>query len=211
MKILKITSIAAAVLAASSFSQVASAEGSWSANVGLVSDYVYRGITQTSAASGSAGVDYENGGFYAGTWAADVQDGVEIDLYGGYGIETDSGVSLSAGFTTYQYTGDFDSSYNEVNLGLGYGAFSLEVTKGVWEVEGGDDQDYTFVALTAEAESGLYGTLGFHGGDFDGSYVEVGYGLEIGGFDAGVAIIAADSDLGGDETLVFSLSKSFDL
>ncbi|MDN4503951.1 TorF family putative porin [Alteromonadaceae bacterium BrNp21-10] len=205
----KISTLSAVLLSATAF--VPAAQADLSANVGLVSDYVFRGITQTGAASGSAGVDYENGGFYLGTWAADVQDGLEVDVYAGYGIETESGLSLSAGFTTYQYTGDFDSSYNEINLGLGYGAFSLEVSKGVWEVEGGDDQDYTFIGLTAEAESGLYGTLGFHGGDFDGSYVEVGYGMEVGGFDTGVAIIAADSDLGGDETLVFSISKSFDL
>ena len=43
-----------------------------SGNVGLVSQYLFRGIAQTSTASASAGLDYENGGFYLGTWAADV-------------------------------------------------------------------------------------------------------------------------------------------
>ena len=33
----------------------------------------------TSISSASAGVDYEEGGFYIGTWAADVGDGLEID------------------------------------------------------------------------------------------------------------------------------------
>ena len=32
------------------------------------------------------GADYENGGFYIGTWAADVGDGLEVDYYFGYGV-----------------------------------------------------------------------------------------------------------------------------
>ena len=57
----------------------------WSANVGYVSDYIYRGIFQTES-SASAGIDYEGeNGFYVGTWGADVGDGIETDLYFGYG------------------------------------------------------------------------------------------------------------------------------
>ena len=130
MKTLKFTTIAAAVLAASSFSQMAFAEGSVSANVGFVSEYHFRGIQQIGSGSASAGLDYENGGFYAGTWAADVDDGLEIDFYAGYGFEFDSGLSLGAGVTSYQYTGDFDSVYNEINLSAGFGMFSLEYSVG---------------------------------------------------------------------------------
>ncbi|HCH68932.1 MAG TPA: hypothetical protein DE042_00260, partial [Colwellia sp.] len=70
-----------------------------SANVGVVSQYIFRGVVQTDTASASAGVDYENSGFYVGTWAADVQDGLEIDVYGGYGNELDNGLGYSVGFT----------------------------------------------------------------------------------------------------------------
>ena len=186
------------------------------ANASLVSQYFFRGISQTKTASASAGVDYENGNFSLGAWVADVQDGLEVDLYGGYRIETDSGISLSAGFTTYQYTGDFDSAYNEVNLGLGYGIFSLSYNVGTHEEDSGlgiDESDYDFTSLTIEKD-GFYATFGAWGMDFDGDYVEVGYGTEISNFDIGVALISNSKELDietgeGDESLVFSLSKTF--
>ena len=63
------------------------ANAGWSANVGWASDYYFRGILQ-SPTSPSGGVDYESDtGFYVGTWAADVYDGLEVDGYFGYGGE----------------------------------------------------------------------------------------------------------------------------
>jgi uncharacterized protein (TIGR02001 family) len=187
-----------------------------SANASLVSQYFFRGISQTDTASASAGVDYENGNISLGAWTADVQDGLEVDLYGSYSIEIDSGLSLSAGFTTYQYTGDFDSAYNEVNLGLGYGIFSLSYNIGTHEEDLGlgiDEADYDFTSLTIEKD-GFYATVGTWGKDFEGNYVEVGYGTEISGFDIGVALISNSEELDletgeGDESLVFSISKTF--
>ena len=218
----KLTQLAAAVaLTAGAMSAApVMAEGSWSANVGLASEYYFRGIQQTSDASASGGIDYENGGFYAGVWAADVTDGLEVDGYFGYGIETESGIGASLGFTTYQYTGEFDSEYNEVNLNLSYGFASLEYSVG----EQGDDDgagiaeesDYSYVALTLE-HNGFSATFASWGKDFDGDYVQLGYDTEIGGFDAGVALIFNDEDTaagdqeGRDEALIFTLGKSFDL
>src|SRR5690606_12173912 len=95
------------------------AAADWSANLGFASDYYYRGIFQaTSSASG--GIDFEKNGFYAGTWAADVKDGLEVDGYFGYGGEI-GGASYGIGFTGYYYTGDFDDTYQEINLSTGYG------------------------------------------------------------------------------------------
>jgi uncharacterized protein (TIGR02001 family) len=182
-----------------------------SANVGAVSQYIFRGIEQTSTASASAGLDYEFGNFSVGTWTADVEDGLEIDFYGSYGFELESGLGLSAGFTTYQYTGDFDTQYNEINLGASYKFLSVAYSVGTWEVEGGDDQDYDFLAVTAEYE-GFYATYGTWGDEFDGDYVELGFGTEVSGFDVGVALIANSKELNGekgDESLVFSIGKSF--
>lgn len=213
MKTLKITTIALAVLAGSSFSQVALAEGSVAANIGYVSQYHFRGIQQTGGGSASAGLDYENGGFYAGTWAADVADGLEVDFYAGYGIELDSGLALGAGLTTYQYTGDFDSAYNEVNLSAGYGIFSLEYTIGTQDDDAGlgiTEADYTFTGITL-SHNGFSGTFGTWGDEFDGDYVELSYGTEIGGFDVGIGVIMSGSDLDDDEAMYLSFSKSFDL
>lgn len=181
------------------------------ANVGVVSQYIFRGVVQTDTASASAGIDYENSGFYIGTWGADVQDGLEIDVYGGYANELESGLGYSLGFTTYQYTGNFDTSYNEVNLSLSYGMFSLSYNVGEWEVEGGADQDYDFLSATVE-HKGFYATYGTWGDDFDGDYLEVGYGTEVSGFDIGVALIANSKELNNgeaDESLIFSLGKTF--
>lgn len=214
MKNLKFTTLAAAILAASSFSQVSHAEGSVSANIGYVSQYHFRGIQQTGGGSASAGLDYENGGFYLGTWAADVADGLEVDLYGGYGVELESGLSLGVGVTTYQYTGDFDSAYNEVNLSAGYGMLSVGYSVGKWDGVVGDEAategDYSILTVSLEKD-GFSGTFGTYGQDSDGEYFEVAYGTEIGGFDVGVGVIFSGSDLDDDEAMYFSLSKSFDL
>jgi len=54
------------------------ANADWSANLGFASEYYYRGIFQEST-SANAGIDFKNNGFFAGSWAADVGDGLEID------------------------------------------------------------------------------------------------------------------------------------
>jgi hypothetical protein len=165
-------------------------------------------------------LDYEQGSFSVGTWVADVDEGLEIDLYGGFGFDLTEDFSAGIGFTFYQYTGDFDSEYNEVNLSLGFNMLSVGYSIGTHSEDLGLDiteSDYTFLEVTMEYES-FYGTFGSHGDDFDGDYVEVGYGTEVGGFDVGVAVIFASDELvnddvkaGGDESIVFSIGKSFDL
>ena len=185
-----------------------------SANVGAVSQYIFRGIEQTSTASASAGLDYQLGNFSVGTWAADVDDGLEIDFYGSYAFELVNGLGLSAGFTTYQYTGDFDSAYNEVNLGLSYGMFSVSYNIGQQEEDTGlgiAEADYDFLAVTVEHE-GFYGTYGTWGDEIDGDYIELGFGTEVASFDLGVALIANSKELNkgkADESLVFSIGKTF--
>jgi len=211
MKFFTKSLIAGAVLAATSSATMADV----SANVGVMSDYFYRGIVQNTTATTNGGVDFEQGGFYAGTWAADVEDGLEVDVYGGYGLELENGLGLSAGFTGYYYTGDFDDTYEEINLGASFGIVSLEYSFGTYGNFDGPEMDYDFTAITIE-KNGFYGKYGSFGDEFDGSYVELGYGTEIGGFDAGVSIVINDEDLDletndGTETIIFSLSKSFDL
>ena len=204
--------VAAAVLGTSVATQA-----ELSANVGLVSDYYFRGIDQASSATASAGLDYESNGFYIGTWTADVNDGLEIDGYLGYGLDIGE-ISVGVGFTTYQYTGDFDSEYNEFNFTAGFGPLSLEYTVGEQDEDnsiGIDGGDYDFVALTYE-NNGFYGTYGSFGDDFDGDYIELGYGTTISEIDFGIALVVSDEELVAnsderDESLVFSMSKTFDL
>ncbi|MDA0762704.1 MAG: hypothetical protein O2858_01810 [Proteobacteria bacterium] len=182
-------------------------------NVGYVSEYYYRGILQKES-SGSAGVDVENGGLSGGIWVADVGDGLEVDLYGGYGIETEGGFTASIGFTGYYYTDDaFDDTYEELNLGLGYGMFSLGYSVGEWDGYG-DAQDYDFLEIGIETPVGIYLTFGTFGQDFDGEYFEIGYGATVSDIDLGVSLILPSDELGDQpdgesQALVFSIGKSF--
>ncbi|WP_371193589.1 TorF family putative porin [Glaciecola sp. SC05] len=207
---MKKTLIAASLLVSTLASSNAVAETEWSANVGLLSEYHFRGIVQNTTATANGGIDVTSGGFYAGVWAADVEDGLEIDLYGGYGFEFESGLSLGAGLTTYQYTGNFDTEYNEINLSAGYDFISVEYTIGERDGEGDPDDSYTFTGITGEYES-FYGTVGIFGGDYEGNYLEIGYGGSFEGFDVGVAFIKSDSDLDNDESVYFSIAKAFSL
>lgn len=187
------------------------------ANAGWVSEYHYRGIFQ-KASSASAGLDLGVSGAYLGTWAADVGDGNEVDLYAGYGLEYE-GFSVSAGGTGYFYTGDFDETYLEGNLGAGYGPISVEFSFGTYDTDP-DEQSYTFLGITA-AEAGFYATYGLFGGDDEfyaegGDYAEAGYGFAAADLDFSVAWVYSRDELVGaldeeDHTLVLGVSKTFGL
>lgn len=187
-----------------------------SANLGYNSEYIFRGIPQKSS-SAFGGFDYANGGFYLGTWAADVGEGLEVDYYGGYTFDLGE-VDLTIGGTWYTYTDDFDDDYKEINVGLAWEWLSFDAAIGEYDNFGGPTLDYEFYSLTV-SHNGFYGILGTFTNDFDGNYYEAGYGgtLEVGGealLDYGVAVIYSDSTLlGGDSdtNLVFTLSKGFDL
>ena len=186
----------------------------WSANIGFASDYYFRGIFQAPS-SAQGGLDFEGGGFYAGTWAADLEDGLEVDGYFGYGGEIGD-ISFGIGYTGYFYTGDFDDTYQEINLSTGLGLLSLnvalDVAIGEYDNFDGPTQDYTHYALTVE-KNGLYGKFAGFSQDFEGEYLELGYGFSLAEIDLGFAAIFANDDLVGDqeESLVFTIGKTFEL
>jgi len=188
----------------------AAANADVSANLGFASEYYYRGIFQEDS-SASGGLDYESNGFYAGTWAADVGDGLEVDGYFGYGGEAGD-FTYSVGFTGYYYTGDFDDTYQEINLGAGFSLFSFDVAVGEYENFDGPTLDYIYYSITAEKD-GFYGKYAGFSQDFEGEYVEVGYGTTIAELDVGLSLIFSNSDLVGesDEAVVFTIGKSFDI
>ncbi len=205
MKTIFRTTLLAALLAGSGIAQA-----DWSANLGFASEYYYRGIFQEGT-SANGGIDYEGNGFYAGSWAADVGDGLEVDGYFGYDFDVGD-ASLSVGYTGYFYTGDFDDTYQEINLGAGYGLFSLDIAVGQYDNFDGPTLDYTYYSLTAE-KNGFYGKFGGFSQDFEGEYFEAGYGTTVSGVDLGVSLIFSNSDLVGesDEAILFTVGKSFDL
>lgn len=81
----KYLAVAATLVSSSALLLItASAEATLSGNAGILSDCIFRGIPQSSD-TGKRGVDMEIGGFYIGTWIADVKsEGIEQDFYGGY-------------------------------------------------------------------------------------------------------------------------------
>jgi uncharacterized protein (TIGR02001 family) len=117
-----------ALLATSSaaFAQTAPAapESTLGYNVGVASEYRYRGIAQTKGDPAlQGGVDYANtNGFYAGAWGStikwikeagtDVKGPVELDIYGGYKFEA-AGLAYDVGYLRYEYVGN---TYNKVGV-----------------------------------------------------------------------------------------------
>lgn len=201
------------------------------ANVGLVSEYVFRGVPSSDGeAVAQGGLDLTEGGFYAGVWASGVDfgggaDGVEIDLYLGYGhtFATDVGdIDLGIGGTLYTYTDDADDDYIELNLNAAWEWLSLEYANGEYDNFTGPTLDYDFWAVTAEY-AGFFGTFGDFGNDeadaLMGDFIEIGYGdtLTAGGedlFDWSISWIDSSDDLLGgpgstNNRLVLSVTKSF--
>lgn len=97
--------MAAGAIPATSFADLAF-------NVGAVSDYRYRGISQTRKKPAlQGGIDFSAGGFYVGTWASTIKwikdfggdANVEIDIYGGYKGEIAKDLGYDVGVLTYQY------------------------------------------------------------------------------------------------------------
>ena len=202
------------------------------ANMGWVSEYIFRGIFQEDS-SAYAGVDYaHDSGFYLGTWGADVGDGLETDLY--FGFAGGDKFTYKIGYTGYYYTDDFDDTYNEVNLGIGYGIFALDVAIGEWDGFG-TSQDYDFTSITISPEVGPYYKVGMWGGDFEdnilfpnpksdaggsGDYFELGYvySLEDHGVDLSVTYVYSpdlvvgdwdDGETSGDHAIAFGIKKNF--
>jgi uncharacterized protein (TIGR02001 family) len=185
------------------------ANAEWSGNIGWASDYYFRGIFQASS-SANGGIDYAKGGFYAGTWMADVGDGLEVDGYFGFTSEIGE-VSYGIGFTGYYYTEEFDDTYEEINLNVAYGPARIDVALGRYGNFDAGPQNYSYYSLTLEKE-GFYGKYAGFARDFAGEYFEFGYSASLAEVDLGLSLILANDELVGDsgESLVFSVGKTFD-
>lgn len=90
-----------------------------STNVGVVSDYRFRGISLSDRDPAlQGGVDFGvDMGFFFGAWASTVADtggsNIELDLYGGYGNAV-AGIDYSVSVVGYIYPGGEDVNYVEV-------------------------------------------------------------------------------------------------
>lgn len=122
--------LACAATLAIAYPSIASADMAF--NVGAVTDYRYRGISQMSLKPAvQGGIDYSAGGLYLGAWASTIKwihhfngnSHVEIDLYGGYKGELSKGLGYDVGVLTYQYpSNNLSPNANTTEL---YGALSF--------------------------------------------------------------------------------------
>jgi len=120
-----------------------------SGNVAIVTDYRYRGISQTDKKPAiQGGFDFAHkSGFYLGNWNSNVSNfgtapggNVEMDFYGGYKFEA-VGLSFDLGTIYYYYPGSVpftntapktpEINTHEIYVGVGYGPLSLKISNTV--------------------------------------------------------------------------------
>jgi uncharacterized protein (TIGR02001 family) len=110
-----------------------------SGNFGLVSDYKFRGISQTNGKpAAQGGFDFAHkSGAYAGIWTSNISSWTaagssqEIDLYGGFSGSTGS-LEYDIGYIAYQYPGNTNALKNnsqEIYVGVTYGPLSYKVSR----------------------------------------------------------------------------------
>jgi uncharacterized protein (TIGR02001 family) len=115
--------------------------GTFTGNVALANDYVFRGVSQTlNSATIQGGLDWDSGmGIYLGTWGSNIDfgggtdGGMELDVYGGYKGTIGEAFTYDVGAIGYLYPGSASSAnldYWEGKVALGYdfGPFALSAS-----------------------------------------------------------------------------------
>ncbi len=152
--------------------------GKLSANVGMVTEYFFRGITQTDKKwAVQGGLDFaHNSGVFVGTWGSNVDLGdgdeasAEVDVYGGWSGELGkSKVTLNVGAIYYIYPGadsSLDYDFFEVNASLskdfGFASASAKISYSPEYFA--DSGDATYVEASVDIPVGKYFTINLHGG-----------------------------------------------
>jgi len=147
------------------------------ANIGLYSQYVFRGLTQTNekpAIQGGFDLAHESG-LYAGIWASNISwisdatpgasASLEADIYGGYKYNFNDALTGDVGFLHYAYPGSFPDGFtkadtNELYLGLDAKWITLRYSYAVGNTFGSADtrgSSYVDLALTHELVAGING------------------------------------------------------
>ena len=146
IKLASLAALAALALTAALPARVQAQEPAASVafNIGVVSDYRYRGISQTRLKPAvQGGVDYAGpAGFYLGAWASTIQwikdaEGdarFELDLYGGFKGQISKDLTYDIGVLAYLYpsagTSRWDAIYKNPNTTEIYGALTFGTVTG---------------------------------------------------------------------------------
>jgi len=200
-------------------------------NLSFVSDYQYRGISQTDEDPAiQGGFDYaHSSGFYLGTWGSNVDANfygnanMEWDLYGGYsGSAGDLGYNV--GLLQYYYPDNtIDADTLEAYAGVTYKGFGLKASYSTGEYFGIADSEGTVYwdasyGYTFENGVGLnlhYGYTAGEGAQYDYADWKVGVTFPVGKFTVGLAY--TDNDISStdcnldicDSRLILSVGTTF--
>lgn len=188
--------LAAIVLVASA----ATAHAELTGTVTAVSDYDFRGISQTSRGPALQGsIDYaHDSGFYVGAWASNIDfddccdESVEVDVYAGFGGGED--FVYDVGVVYYTYPGAEYDNGDSLHYGEVYGSLGYKWIEGkVWyspDYGNSDDSAMYYEAngtFELPAGFGLTGHIGYSDGDYwsDSEYTDwsVGVTYTLGHFD----------------------------
>ena len=171
------------------------------ANASVTSNYIWRGLTQTTNdAAVQGGIDYANeSGFYAGTWVSNVNYGAddvysyEHDLYFGFSGESGD-ISYDVGYLYYNYDAEAEFDFAEVYGSVGFGGLSVTLSLlAHTEADEGEGRDYGFgQASYISVDYGfpvLNGAeVGIHAGYYQGDFAEDFNGVPDGYVDCGVSL-----------------------
>jgi uncharacterized protein (TIGR02001 family) len=216
-------------------SSVAAADVSM--NIGLTSNYIWRGMTQNGNDTAfSGGLDWEHGsGLYAGTWVSEAWSDYELDLYGGYGGSF-ADFNYGVGLTYYTYPSDDDVNFAELNLSGGWkfisGGLDYTLTSDIDDTSGAeqfiDGDIHVYVGGSFDLAEGysvgatighyLWEDDGVDGADLDFTYFQLDLTKSTEDF-GDVTLSLSDSDIedpnsssgaeDGDTRFFVSWSKGF--
>lgn len=226
MKLKATVLLSTLVLSGTVFAQATPAAPDYtlSFNAGVVSDYRYRGISQTRfEGTLQAGADYAHGsGFYVGAWASGIKwikdagaskGDLELDVYGGYKGAISDSLSYDVGYLRYEYVDNkytevtgVNASTDEVYGALSYGPATFKLSYSLSDLFGtANSKGSTYADLSATFDLGGGFALVPHIGNqtvannSNASYSDVSLTLakDFGnGFSASLAAIATDAKEG---------------
>ena len=157
-----------------------------SANIGAVSNYMWRGVTQTgdqAAIQGGLDLSHESG-FYAGTWISNIDWGdggaYEIDGYLGFGgnVNDDLSYDVNAIYYAYPSGNTRDSDFAELGGSVTWKWFTLGLAYTVYgQNDGGlfDDGDMYYYGGFEYGDLPFGLTFAARGGYYDFRHDEVEY------------------------------------
>jgi uncharacterized protein (TIGR02001 family) len=202
------------------------AQAEISANIGVTSDYLWRGFTQSGhEAAVSGGLDYaHDSGFYAGVWTSSLGGGShEVDGYFGFSGEAGA-LGYDLGYIYYGYLNCTDCDFSEIYASLSYNWFTAGINYTVDGDSGtlfdsGDIYYYAGASFDLEPMSSqLAGwsiglTVGHYDFDFGGSAfdynnVHLDLSKSVGDF-GDITLTIANEDLTDDTSVAVSWTKTF--